>query len=129
MDRTLLLLRCSAIFALIGVFMGSHMAGAGGYHLKPIHAHILVVGWLSLFAFAVMYRIFLIPKNSWLAVTQVWTAVIGSIGLSLGMYLYYINPDSLFNLLFFIIGGSVLVISFIAFLIMTFVYGKLFREE
>ncbi|WP_342748181.1 hypothetical protein [Virgibacillus ndiopensis] len=44
-----ILLRFSALFALVGAFLGSHMAGAGGYAFKTVHAHILVVGWLTLF--------------------------------------------------------------------------------
>src|SRR5690625_351235 len=52
------LLRFSALFALVGVFLGSHMAGSGGYQFLTVHAHILVVGWLSLFAFAVFYKVF-----------------------------------------------------------------------
>ena len=39
-----ILLRFSAFFALLGAVIGSHMAGAGGYEFKTVHAHILVVG-------------------------------------------------------------------------------------
>ncbi|MDV2684095.1 hypothetical protein RYX56_06910 [Alkalihalophilus lindianensis] len=127
MSRTKFLLRTSAIYALIGTFMGSHMAGAGSMLLRAIHAHILVVGWLSLFAFAIFYRVYPIPKNSKLATIQVWTAFIGAFGLTSGMYIYYIKPDfipEIVQLLFYIIGGTVLVVSFILFTVMTFVHSK-----
>lgn len=52
------LLRFSALFAVIGAFLGAHMAGAGSLAFRPVHAHILVVGWLSLFAWAVYYKVF-----------------------------------------------------------------------
>lgn len=41
------LIRLAALFGAIGAGLGAHMAGAGSYALKPIHAHILVAGWLT----------------------------------------------------------------------------------
>jgi len=116
------LLRFSAIFALIGAFIGSHMAGAGGYEFRTVHAHILVVGWLTLFAWAVYYKIFT-PASKKLAALHVWTAIIGAIGLSGGMWLYYLRPfnlnDTLVTILF-IVGGTILLISFALFVVLTF---------
>ncbi|WP_306301301.1 hypothetical protein [Thalassobacillus sp. C254] len=124
LNRTKFLLQTSAIFAVIGTIMGSHMAGAGSMALRPIHAHILVVGWLSLFAFAAYYRMFPVPKSSKLATVHVWTAFFGSIGLSGGMWAYYFIPGSMVTLMAFIIGGTILAVSFILFAVMTFVHGK-----
>ncbi|WP_035347204.1 hypothetical protein [Halalkalibacter hemicellulosilyticus] len=129
MNRTKLLLRFSAVYAVIGVFIGGHMAGAGSYMFRAIHAHILVVGWLSLFAFAVFYALFKIPKSSKLASVQVWTALIGSFGLTAGMWVYNFNPDEVFTLIFYIIGGTVLMVSFVVFAIMTFVFGAMFHDK
>ncbi|SDH71621.1 hypothetical protein SAMN05192534_1103 [Alteribacillus persepolensis] len=120
------LLRFSAVFAVIGVVLGSHMAGAGSYAFRPIHAHILVVGWLSLFAWAVYYKVFYRGQST-LAAVHVWTAIIGSIGLTAGMWLHMAAPvelPELFTLLFYIIGGSILMISFLIFLLMTFVHKE-----
>jgi len=119
-----ILLRFSAIFALIGAFIGSHMAGASTFEFLSVHAHILVVGWLSLFAFAVFYKVF-VPANKKLAAFHVWTAIIGSIGLTVGMWFRYVGPFGIdkggsFSLIFFIVGGTILLISFVAFLLLTF---------
>jgi len=119
-----ILLRFSAIFALIGAFIGSHMAGAGTFEFLSVHAHILVVGWLSLFAFAVFYKVFT-PANKKLAAFHVWTAIIGSVGLTVGMWFRYVGPFGIdkggtFSLIFFIVGGTILLISFVAFLLLTF---------
>ncbi|OFL46398.1 hypothetical protein HMPREF2767_05155 [Nosocomiicoccus sp. HMSC067E10] len=115
------LLRFSAAFGLMGAFMGAHMAGSGGYELRPIHAHILVVGWLSLFSFAIYYRVFH-QKESFLAKLHVWTAIIGTVGLTLGMWFQFVNPFSFpdtVSLIIYIIGGSVLLISYILFFVLT----------
>lgn len=132
MDRTNFLVKTSAIYALIGAFIGSHMAGSGGYVFQAIHAHILVVGWLTLFAFAIYYRVFTIPKNSKLAFLHVWTAFLGTFGLTSGMWLYYmapINGMETFNMIYFIAGGSTLLVCFIIFAIMVFKQSKWIREE
>lgn len=112
--------------------MGSHMAGGGGYQLSAIHAHILVVGWLSLFAFAIFYKVFSIPKHSKLATFHVWSSFIGVFGLTSGMWLYYTQPVAgmeTFNTIFFIVGGTVLLFAFICFAIMVFVHGALISED
>ncbi|WP_163971480.1 hypothetical protein [Oceanobacillus halotolerans] len=120
------LLRFSAIFALIGAFLGSHMAGAGGYEFRTVHAHILVVGWLTLFAWSVYYKIYT-PTNKLLAALHVYAAIIGAIGLTVGMWLYYLRPFNLpdsFVTVFFIVGGTILLLSFLFFVILTFMKTK-----
>lgn len=132
MNRVKLFIRFAAIYAVIGAFIGGHMAGSASLMFRAIHAHILLVGWLSLFAFGVFYAIFSIPKKSKLAQLHVWTAIIGSFGLTFGQWLYYFQPVGLpemFTLLFFIIGGSILMISFVVFAIMTFVFGAQLLEK
>ncbi|MFC7319501.1 hypothetical protein [Halobacillus campisalis] len=132
MDRTRFFVRVSAIYALIGSFMGSHMAGGGGSQLSAVHAHILVVGWLSLFAFAIFYKVFSIPKTSKLASFHVWSSFIGVFGLTTGMWLYNTQPIEgieTLNLIFFIVGGTILLIAFVCFAIMAFVHGKFISEE
>jgi len=116
------LLRFSALFAVIGAILGSHMAGAGSYTFKSVHAHILVVGWLSLFAWAVFYKIFT-PAKTVVATLHVWSGIIGAFGLTIGMWLYYVNPfnmNDVVTTVFFIVGGTILLISFILFFILTF---------
>ncbi|WP_070121373.1 hypothetical protein [Bacillus marinisedimentorum] len=115
-----ILLKFSAAFGLIGAFLGSHMAGAGSLAFRPIHAHILVVGWLSLFAWAVYYKVFS-PNRPLLARLHVWTAIIGSLGLTIGMWLYYFKPLGLPDavvLIFYIAGGSTLLLSFLFFFLL-----------
>jgi hypothetical protein len=115
------LIRISAIFGLIGTFLGSHMAGAGSYAFRPIHAHILLVGWLSVFAWGVFYKIYKVRAKK-LVTVHGWTAIIGSIGLTAGMWLQFIKPfgvNETFALIFYIVGGSVLLISFALFVLVT----------
>ncbi|HIV74942.1 MAG TPA: hypothetical protein H9895_07700 [Candidatus Pseudogracilibacillus intestinigallinarum] len=117
------LIRFAAIFGLIGAFLGSHMAGAGSLAFRPVHAHILVVGWLSLFAWGVYYKAFRIQASK-LVSAQAITGIIGAAGLSIGLWLQYLQPfgDSKAIILpIYIGGGTILLISFLLFVIVTFV--------
>lgn len=116
------LIQLAAIFGLIGAVLGSDMAGSNNYQLRAVHAHILVVGWLSIFAWGLFYRVYTVRSKK-LVSLHAWTAVIGSIGLTIGMLFYYVNPFNLsetFTLIFFIVGGSILMISFAIFIWITF---------
>lgn len=123
---SLRLIRISAIFGLIGTVLGSHMAGAGSYAFRPVHAHILLVGWLSMFAWGVFYKVYKVRARK-LITAQGITAIIGSIGLTVGMWLQFLKPfdmNELFSLLFYIIGGTILLISFALFVVVTFLTEK-----
>lgn len=118
---SVLLLRFAAAFGVIGAILGAHMAGAGSYAFRPVHAHILVAGWLSLFAWAVYYKVFR-PSASALVKVHVFSAIIGSVGLSIGMWLYMVKPFELPEavlLIIYIGGGVTLLISYIVFFFMT----------
>jgi hypothetical protein len=122
MTWSLWLIRAAAVFGLIGAAMGAHMAGVDSYQLRPIHAHILVVGWLSLFSWGIYYRLFYIRAQK-LAALHTYTALIGTIGFTGGMWLEFLKPFSMpdiVTLLIYIIGGSILLISFVLFLLTTF---------
>ena len=119
-----ILLVAAGLFGLIGSVMGAHMAGSGSYALRPIHAHILVVGWLSLFSWSVFYQVFDVKYNG-LAKFHVWTAIIGTTGLVLGMFVNNVAslglPEVL-SLILYIGGGVTLLLSFITFFVQTLLY-------
>lgn len=119
-----LLLVFAGAYGFLGTLMGAHMAGAGSHALSPIHAHVLVVGWLSLFSWAVFYKVFEVKYNA-LSKFHVWSAVIGTTGLVIGMYINNVAPfempDAL-TLMVYIGGGVTLMLSFIAFFVQTLLY-------
>lgn len=116
------LIRFAAIFGLIGTFLGSKMSGDLDYSMRPIHAHVLLVGWLSVFAWGIFYSIYTI-KYKVLVTIQSILAMTGAVGLSFGMWMYNLNPFNLnetFVMIFFIVGGSLLLLAFALFVVVTF---------
>src|SRR5699024_12594401 len=98
---------------VVGAVVGTHMVGAGYIAYQPKQEQILVVGWLTLFAWAVYYKVFY-KKTSKLAATQVATGIIVAIGLTVGMWLQYLQPfniNDVFSLIFYIVVVLFLLIS------------------
>lgn len=122
----LTLIRFAAIFGVIGVFIGSMMSGDMDYSLRPIHAHIVLVGWLSVFAWGIFYYVVPVRKLVFVKIQSV-LGMIGAFGLTSGMWLYNLNPLNLnetFNMVFFIVGGTILLIAFALFVVSTFFVEK-----
>src|SRR5699024_11436557 len=105
------LIRFASIMGMIGSVLCSHMAGAGSGAFKPVHAYILVVGWLSVFAWGIYYKAYR-TKARKLMTAQGWTGMIGSAGLSIGLWLQYLQPfgDSKALILPIYIGGGVILL-------------------
>lgn len=125
-NNSKILLRFASLCGLIGAILGAHMAGSGSYAFRPVHAHILVVGWLSLFAWAVYYKVFQTSQTV-LTRIHVWSAIIGSAGLTIGMWLYMVRPFDLpegFTLVLYIGGGVALLVSFFVFFLLTLLYKE-----
>lgn len=123
---SLRLIQFSAIFGFLGTYLGSHMAGQMDYALRPIHAHILLVGWLSVFAWGVFYRLYTV-KYKKLVTIHGFLAMIGAVGLTAGMWFYNLNPFNMndtFILVFFIVGGTILLLAFLMFAVITFLTEK-----
>ena len=122
----LLLIRFAAISGFIGVLIGSIMSGEMNYSLRPIHAHFVLVGWLSVFAWGIFYYSVPIRKLIFVKIQSI-LGMIGAFGLCIGMWLYNLNQldtNETLNMVLFIVGGSILLIAFFLFIIVTFFVQK-----
>lgn len=121
------LIRISTLAAIAGAMLGSHMADSGDIGLTPVHAHILVVGWLTLFAYGLFY--WLIPHVHMLrmAKLQAICAMIGGILMPIGLYSYY-QVENAATLTFFIGAASILLLALVLFSLLVFFDRKVFGE-
>jgi hypothetical protein len=51
------MIRFAAVYFIVGIALGIYMASTGNYTLMPVHAHVNLLGWLSLAVAAVLYRL------------------------------------------------------------------------
>ena len=49
-------LRLAVVYALLGVTLGVVMAASHDYTLRPVHAHLNLLGWASMALFGLWYR-------------------------------------------------------------------------
>jgi hypothetical protein len=57
MNASTLSFRAATIFAVAGISMGIAMAVMRDHAIMPAHAHLNLLGWVSLFLFGIYYRL------------------------------------------------------------------------
>src|SRR5438445_402116 len=67
--------RLAVVWLLAGVSLGLFMAGSGDHSQFPTHAHMNLLGWVSMSLFAVFYRFFPAAAASRLAKVHFWLYV------------------------------------------------------
>src|SRR3954449_141365 len=71
MKASVVSFRTAVLFALLGMGMGIAMAMARDHAAMPAHAHLNLLGWVSLFLFGLYYRLNPALDVSRLALVQV----------------------------------------------------------
>ncbi len=79
----------AAIYGLLGMAAGLHMAIGHDYSQRPTHAHIMVIGWLSFAIFGIFYHIFKNAVPLMLSKVHFWLSQISFLGLIIGLWLLY----------------------------------------
>jgi hypothetical protein len=71
--------RLAVLYVLFGMVMGEYMGMSGDHSQMPVHAHINVLGWVSLALFGVFYKIYPTAAEGKLPLAQVILFNIGII--------------------------------------------------
>ncbi|WP_262690757.1 hypothetical protein [Kordiimonas aestuarii] len=79
-------LRAATLYALIGMALGIHMASSHDHSQMPTHAHIMLLGWVSMGLYGLFYRGLAEGPVSKLMQVHRWLAHIGLIGLVVALY-------------------------------------------
>jgi len=69
--------RLAVLSALIGVSWGVWMGASHQHITSPAHAHLNLLGWVSMAIFAFFYRAFPAAGAGWLAKVHLAVAVVG----------------------------------------------------
>ncbi|MCG9737811.1 TonB-dependent receptor [Shewanella insulae] len=91
MDRRYLLTAFS--YALLGLALGLYMAASHDHGQLVTHAHIMMIGFLISFSYALCYRLWLEADSGvysgGLVTAQFWLHQLGTIGVAIGLFLLY----------------------------------------
>jgi cbb3-type cytochrome oxidase subunit 1 len=100
---------CSAAcFGIVGMLIGIMMAASGDHSVFPAHAHLNLIGWVSLFLIGAFYRFHPVLDGSRLALIQVGIWVCGTVILTCGIAAIYLGRP---ELEFIAIAGSLIVLA------------------
>lgn len=77
----------AVLFAVVGMVFGIWMGitGPSVFNYAPVHAHINLVGWATMFLVGLWYRGTPTAAATTLAVVHFWCALIGAILLIIGI--------------------------------------------
>lgn len=78
--------KLAVLYLAIGVALGLHMAKSGNHGMYPVHAHINLLGWVSMALFGLIYRQFPAMAGNKLAKAHFW---IYSLALPVNMATLY----------------------------------------
>jgi hypothetical protein len=79
-------LRIAVIYALVAMALGIMMGISQDHSQMPTHAHLNLVGWVSMALYALIYRQYPAAGQTKLALVHFWVANAGAILLNLGVY-------------------------------------------
>ena len=79
-------LRVAVVYALLAMALGIAMGISEDHSQMPTHAHLNLVGWVSMAIYALVYRQWPAAGQSKLALIHFWAANAGAILLNLGVY-------------------------------------------
>lgn len=78
-------------FAVIGLALGIYMAASQNHGELVAHAHILLIGFVVSFIYAIIHRLWLVKPTRGIANTQFVLHQAAAVTLSLGLFLLYGN--------------------------------------
>jgi cbb3-type cytochrome oxidase subunit 1 len=108
--------KLSSLTAVIGVSLGVYMGIASDHTLGPVHVHLNLIGWVSLFLFGLFYK-FHPEALGGAAVVQVSMVTVGYIVMLVGLAGLLLTSSGAFMPLA-VVGSLLVWAGFLLFLIL-----------
>jgi hypothetical protein len=118
MRASSLCFQAAVLFVLAGMVWGIQMAISEDHSAFPAHAHLNLLGWVSLFVFGFYYRTNPVLDQSRAALIQVWIWITGTVVLAIGVALVrtgYQSADPIPAFGSFVVLASMLVFAWLVY--------------
>lgn len=99
-------IQIAVLYLVVGVSLGLVMGMTGRFTLAPVHAHLVLVGWLSLAMAGVIYHLYPAAARTRLAVAHFWMHNIGLPVFMVGLGFVLTGTQGLFPM----VGGGAVVL-------------------
>jgi peptidoglycan/LPS O-acetylase OafA/YrhL len=86
--------QAAVLLAVLGMIWGLVMAISGDHSTMPAHAHLILLGWVSLFLFGIFYQLHPAIDRSRTALIQVSIWILGTLTLTLGVALIHSGHET-----------------------------------
>jgi hypothetical protein len=116
MTASILSFRAAVLMVIAGMIWGIVMGISQVHSTMPAHAHLNLLGWVSLFLFGIYYHLHPAVDRSRLASLQIWIWIAGTIILTIGVGLVHSGHE---------IGDPIAAISSLVVLADTLLFGWL----
>ncbi|MHB2166564.1 hypothetical protein [Alsobacter sp. R-9] len=93
MKASTLSFQAAVLLVLVGMGWGIAMAASGDHSTHPAHAHLNLLGWVSLFLFGIFYHLHPALDRSRAALAQVWVWIVATVVLAVGVGLVHSGRD------------------------------------
>jgi hypothetical protein len=115
-------LRLAVLFALIGVSIGYWMGATHQFVVSPVHAHINLLGWVSMFLYGLFYRSFPDAASGLLPKIHMGLAVIGMPVMMIGLTIQLLVVPNLMSIvpIMMIVGPTMVVLGMLTFAVIVF---------
>jgi len=111
-------LRIAVVYFVVGVALGIVMGASGDHGLMPVHAHINLLGWVSMTLFGLLGRAHPDVLRGPLATAQFWLYNLGVPALLVGLTFLLRGNEALgpvVGALSMVVGVAVLLFAYLAF--------------
>jgi len=79
----------AVLCVIAGMAWGLHMAITDDHSAFPAHAHLNLVGWVSLFLIGIYYRLHPALERARSAHVQIWSWLVGTVVMAIGVGLVH----------------------------------------
>jgi len=113
--------KSAVVLVIAGMIWGIVMGITDDHSAMPAHAHLNLLGWVSLFLFGIYYHLHPATNASPIALVQVWAWIVMTVVLSIGVALVHTGHQA---------GDPIAAVSSIVLLLDMLLFGLLvFRRE
>src|SRR6202050_4102221 len=85
LKASVLCFRAAVLLVIVGMLWGIVMGISEDHSTMPAHAHLNLLGWVSLFLFGIYYKLHPSLEDAKSAMAQIWIWIIGTIVLTIGV--------------------------------------------
>lgn len=115
-------LRLSVLFVVLGVSLGYYMGATHDFTVSPVHAHINLLGWVSMFLYGLFYRAFPEAARGWMPKAHLTLAAIGLPVMMIGLTIAVLQIKSLLALsqILLMAGPTLVVLGMVVWAVIVF---------